>query len=106
MAERELAILLRARDMASKTIGGVEKKVGGLGRTAGKLGGALKTASVVGGAAIGGVLVGGITLGHPLARRAPPGTGADERRPEVDERRRLASRRHPAVQQYASTSRT
>jgi hypothetical protein len=63
MAERELAILLKARDQASKTIGGVEKKVGGLGRTAGKLGGALKTASVVGGAAIGGLLVGGITAG-------------------------------------------
>jgi hypothetical protein len=63
MAERELAILLRARDQASKTIGGVEKKVSGLGHTAGKLGGALKTASVVGGAALGGVLVGGIVSG-------------------------------------------
>jgi hypothetical protein len=31
MAERELAILLKARDQASKTIGGVEKKVSGLG---------------------------------------------------------------------------
>lgn len=36
MAERELAIILRARDLASKTIRGVKKELGGVGKEAKK----------------------------------------------------------------------
>src|SRR5215210_6923873 len=38
MAERELAILIKARDMASRSIRGVKKELGGLEKTGGRLG--------------------------------------------------------------------
>ncbi len=63
MAERELAILIRAKDLASKSIGSVQKKLGGLEATGRKAMSGLTTALTRVGVAAGVTLVGALALG-------------------------------------------
>lgn len=63
MATKELSILIRARDMASKTIAGVRKEVGSLGRIGSTAMKGLSTAITRVGIAAGVGLVGAIGMG-------------------------------------------
>lgn len=63
MATKELSILIRARDMASKTIAGVRKEVGSLGRIGSQAMKGLSTAITRVGIAAGVGLVGAIGMG-------------------------------------------
>jgi len=63
VAERELAILLTARDRASRVVTGLDKKLDRLGRAGGRVFSGLRTGATRAGLAIGTVLVGGVALG-------------------------------------------
>jgi len=63
VAERELAILLTARDRASKVVAGLDKKLDRLGRTGGRVFSGLRTGATRAGLALGAGIAGGVALG-------------------------------------------
>ncbi len=60
MASTDLELIIKARDEASKTLGRVSKKAGGLGKM---MGGALRTGAIAGGVAVAGIGIAAVKMG-------------------------------------------